>query len=191
MVDLDGARSGSPSSLDILSRVAAATKLTIDYGGDIRNDVDLAATFDAGASMVNLGSIAVREPETLDGWIEKFGGERFLIGADSRSGNAAIDGWKTSTAFPVIDIIRRYGERGVHGFFVTEIARDGAMTGPAVDLYKDLMSALPGVKIIASGGVRSIEDVDELERIGCAGVIIGRALYEGRIRLEDLARYAS
>ena len=189
MVDLDGARSGMPCNLRVLERVASSTSLIIDHGGGIRSESDVAAVFDAGAKMVNIGSLAVRQPDDLAKWIGRFGGERFLIGADSRKGMIAIDGWHTHTAVSVIELMRRFAGIDVSGFFVTDIAKDGAMSGPALGLYQELMTAEPGVHIIASGGVRSVDDVDELEAIGCAGVIIGRALYEGTIKLEDLAKY--
>lgn len=190
MVDLDGARSGSPCNLYVLQHVADATNLIVDYGGGVRTETDAESIFAAGAAMINLGSLAIREPETMDALIEKFGAERLLIGADSRSGKVAIDGWQTSTEVEVSDLISRYAERGLRNFFVTDIAKDGAMDGPATDLYLELIAAFPCIGIIASGGVRSIEDVDELDRIGCAGAIIGRALYEGSIKLEELSRYA-
>ncbi|MFM9905741.1 MAG: 1-(5-phosphoribosyl)-5-[(5-phosphoribosylamino)methylideneamino]imidazole-4-carboxamide isomerase [Pyrinomonadaceae bacterium] len=190
MVDLDGARSGEPCNLDILRRIALATSLVIDYGGGIRSVSDVDSAFAAGANLVNIGSLAVRDPDTLDNWIERFGPERFLIGADSRDGMIAIDGWHTETSVPVIDLIHRFAVHEIGGIFVTDIAKDGAMAGPAVELYREILKEVPGVGIIASGGVRSIQDIEELEKAGCRGVIIGRALYEGTIRLEDLKKYA-
>lgn len=190
MVDLDGARSGKPCNLKLLERIASSTSLTIDHGGGIRSESDVAAVFDAGAKMVNIGSLAVRQPDDLVRWIGRFGGERFLIGADSRDGMIAIEGWHTDTAVSVIELVRRFAGIDVGGFFVTDIAKDGAMSGPALGLYQELMAAVPNIRVIASGGVRSVDDVDELERIGCSGVIIGRALYEGTIKLEDLTKYA-
>ena len=190
MVDLDGARSGAPCNLEVLQRVASSTSLIIDYGGGIRSEPDVADVFDAGAKLINIGSLAVRDPDTLDDWIDRFGAERFLIGADSRNRMAAIDGWHTDTAVPIVDLIRRFAAHKIAGFFVTDIAKDGAMAGPAVELYREVINAVPGVGIIASGGIRSIGDIDELERAGCSGVIIGKALYEGTIELEGLAKYA-
>ena len=190
MVDLDGARSGTPANLHVLKHVASATSLVIDYGGGVKSKADVAAVFGAGASMINIGSVAVRQPEAFLGWLEKFGSNRFLLGADSKNGKVAIDGWQTSTKLPILSFLREFATRGVTRAFVTDIASDGAMAGPAIKLYRKILGALPEINLIASGGVRSIGDIDELERIGCSGVIIGRALYEQTIKLEDLAKYA-
>lgn len=190
MVDLDGARSGTPANLHVLKRVASATSLIIDYGGGVKDETDVAAVFGAGASIINVGSIAVRQPESFLGWLEKFGSEKFLLGADAQGSKVAIDGWQTSTKVPILAFLRDFAERGVTRAFVTDIASDGAMAGPALKLYHKILRAVQEIDLIASGGVRSIDDIDELESIGCSGVIIGRALYENTIKLEDLAKYA-
>ncbi|MDQ3220507.1 MAG: 1-(5-phosphoribosyl)-5-[(5-phosphoribosylamino)methylideneamino]imidazole-4-carboxamide isomerase [Acidobacteriota bacterium] len=190
MVDLDGARSGTPANLHVLKYIASATSLVIDYGGGVKSETDVAAIFGAGAAMINIGSVAVRQPESFIGWLEKFGNNKFLLGADSKNGKVAIDGWQTSTKVPIIAFLRDFAERGVTHVFVTDIASDGAMAGPALELYRKILEEVQEIDLIASGGVRSIDDIDELESIGCSGVIIGRALYENMIRLEDLAKYA-
>lgn len=190
IVDLDGARSGKPVNLRILHRVADGTNLTIDFGGGIKSEADLKAIFAAGASIANIGSLAVREPETFLAWVEKYGGERILLGADAKDGMVAIDGWQTATDIPLLALLRDYAERGVTKTFVTDIGRDGAMAGPSIELYRQIIAAVNGIGLIASGGVRSTGDIDELHRIGCSGVIIGKAIYEGHIKLEDLAAYA-
>ena len=190
MVDLDGARSGTPANLHVLKRVAAGTSLAIDYGGGIKSETDVTAVFGAGASIVNIGSLAARQPEIFLGWVEKFGGDKILLGADTRKGKVAIDGWQTETLEPILSYLRKYAERGVTKAFVTDIASDGAMAGPSIKLYRKILGAVQEIDLIASGGVRSLDDIDELERIGCTGVIIGRALYEETIKLEELAKYA-
>ena len=190
MVDLDGARSGTPSNLHVLKHVASATSLTIDFGGGVKSEADIVAILGAGASIINIGSAAVRQRETFLGWLDKYGGDRFLLGADSKNGKVTIDGWQTNTTVPILAFLRDFAERGVTRAFVTDVASDGAMKGPAVKLYRKITAALQEIDLIASGGVRSVEDIDELEKIGCKGVIIGRALYEGTIKLEDLAKYA-
>ena len=189
MVDLDGARSGTPANLHVLKRVASATSLVIDYGGGVKSETDVAAVFGAGASMINIGSVAVRQPDAFIGWLEKFGNDRFLLGADSKDGKVAIDGWQTSTKIPILSFLRDFATRGVTRSFVTDIASDGAMAGPAFKLYSKILGAVQEIDLIASGGVRSIDDIDELESIGCCGVIIGRAFYENTIKLEELAKY--
>ena len=190
MVDLDGARSATLANLHVLEYIASATSLVIDYGGGVKSETDVAAVFGAGAAMINIGSVAVRQPESFIGWLEKFGNNKFLLGADSKNGKVAIDGWQTSTKVPILAFLRDFAERGVTRAFVTDIASDGAMAGPALKLYRKILGEVQEIDLIASGGVRSINDIDELESIGCSGVIIGRALYENTIKLEDLAKYA-
>lgn len=190
MVDLDGARSGSPANLHVLKHVASGTSLTIDYGGGIKSETDVAAVFNSGAAIVNIGSLAARQPEIFLTWVEKFGGDKILLGADTRKGKVAIDGWQTETTEPILGYLRKFAERGVTKAFVTDIASDGAMTGPSIKLYRKITAAVQEIDLIASGGVRSTADIDELESIGCKGVIIGKALYEQTIKLEDLAKYA-
>jgi phosphoribosylformimino-5-aminoimidazole carboxamide ribotide isomerase len=189
MVDLDGARSGTPANLHVLKRVAASTSITIDFGGGVKSEADIVAVLDAGASMINIGSAAVRQRETFLSWLEKFGRDKFLLGADSRSRKVAIDGWRTNTTVPVVKFLQDFAERGVTRAFVTDVARDGAMKGPAVQLYRKITAAVKDLDLIASGGVRSIADIIQIEKLGCKGVIIGRALYEETIRLEELAKY--
>ena len=190
MVDLDGARSGTPSNLHVLRHVASGTSLRIDYGGGIKSETDVEAVFGAGASIVNIGSLAARQPEIFLGWVDKFGGDKILLGADTKKGKVAIDGWQTETREPILSYLRKYAERGVTKAFVTDITSDGAMAGPALKLYRKILGALQEIDLIASGGVRSLGDIDDLESIGCSGVIVGKALYEETIKLEDLATYA-
>lgn len=189
IVDLDGAKSGVPESLFVLADIAKATKLLIDYGGGIKTDDDVKRAFDAGAGMVNLGSVAVREPELFFRWIETYGSENIMLGADVRDRKLAIDGWHTGTDLEILSVLREYYSRGVEQAFVTDIGKDGALQGPAVDLYEEIIAAVPDLELIASGGVTSLDDVDELERIGCSGVIIGKAIYEGRVTIDDLSKY--
>lgn len=190
MVDLDGAKSGKPSNLAVLVRVASATDLVIDFGGGIKTDDDLAAVFESGAAVANIGSVAVREPERFFGWIERFGGDRILLGADAKDGMIAIDGWATETQVDVVSMLSERAARGVRQAFVTDIGSDGAMTGPAIELYQRILAAIPQLDLIASGGVSSIADVEKLEHIGCSAVIVGKAIYEGRITDKELKRYA-
>lgn len=190
MVDLDGARSGSPANLHVLRHVASGTALTIDYGGGVKSETDVSAVFDAGASIANVGSLAARQPEIFLGWVEKFGGEKILLGADSKNGKVAIDGWQTVTKTPIAKYLKAFAQRGVVSAFVTDIASDGAMAGPSLKRYRRIIAAVPEIALIASGGVRSIADIDELNSIGCKGVIIGKALYEQTIKMEELAKYA-
>jgi len=189
MVDLDGARSGSPKNLAVLANVAENTALEIDFGGGVRSEANLGSVLSAGAAMANIGSIAMHEPEQFLGWVTRYGNDRILLGADSKDGRIAIDAWQTETQTGIIEFLTRYAHEGLRNIFVTDIGSDGAMAGPAVELYEQIISALPDLKLIASGGVRTIRDVEELERTGCGGVIVGKAIYEGRITIEELSNY--
>ena len=189
LVDLDGARAGSPRSLGVLEQIAAATKLCIDFSGGLRSDADVAAAFAAGAAQVALGSVAAKEPERFCEWLDRFGAERIILAADVRDGRVAIAGWSATIAEQIGDFLQRFAARGVRRVLCTDISRDGVLAGPAFDLYTDLMARFPSLGLIASGGVASIADIARLERLGLSGVIIGKALYEGRIALKDLERF--
>lgn len=190
IVDLDGARVGRVSNLSVLEKIAAGTNLRIDFGGGIKTDDDIRAVFDAGAAMAGIGSVAVKEPAKFDGWLEHYGHARILLGADVRDGRVAIDGWRTGTDLEILPFLKRFYARGVRKVFVTDIGRDGTLGGPALDLYAEILEHLPRLRLIASGGVESLDDVGELERIGCYGVIIGKAIYEDRISLTKLRSVA-
>ena len=189
MVDLDGARTGKPRNLGVLEKVAAETALKIDFGGGVRSEADLRGVFDAGAAIANIGSVAVQAPDLFRSWITKFGGDRILLGADIRDGMIAVNGWQTKTRNPIVDQLERFVRDGVSNVFVTDIDRDGSLSGPATELYKKILAAVPGVNLIASGGVSTRGDIVELDRIGCHGVIVGKAIYEGRIALKEMAAY--
>jgi phosphoribosylformimino-5-aminoimidazole carboxamide ribotide isomerase len=189
IVDLDGAKTGKIVNLDVLAKIAAGTELKIDFGGGIKSDADVARVFDAGAAIVNVGSAAVKEPEQFFAWLDQYGSDRVLLGGDAKDGKLAINGWQQETQIDVLAFLKQYFERGVTQAFVTDIGKDGALEGPGCDLYREIRAAVPELQLIASGGVRSVEDIRELERIGCSGVIIGKAIYEGRIKPEELGNY--
>jgi phosphoribosylformimino-5-aminoimidazole carboxamide ribotide isomerase len=186
IVDLDGAKRGKITNLKVLEAIAANTKLTIDFGGGIKTGDDLKAIFDAGAAIASLGSVAVKDREKFFEFLERYGGEKILLGADVKGVNLAINGWQTATKIEILPFLREYYAKGVTQTFVTDISKDGVLEGSANELYAEIISEIPDLKLIASGGVSKIEDVRELEKIGCSGVIIGKAIYEGRIKLEDL-----
>lgn len=189
VVDLDGAKSGHPANIDVLKEIADSTELIIDFGGGIKTDDDVKRVFDAGTEFVNLGSIALVDPELFFEWLEHYGADSFILGADIRDGKLAIDGWQTETETEVIPFLAEYHARGVEQAFVTDISKDGAMQGPSFRLYREILLAVPGLELIASGGVTSLGDIDDLQDIGCSGVIIGKSIYEGRIGLKDLQRF--
>ena len=188
IVDLDGAKRGELANLGVLESIALRTNLTIDFGGGIKTDEDIKTVFDAGAKIASIGSVAVKEPEKFFAWLDRYGGERVLLGADVKGKKLAINGWQTATDVEILPFLREYFERGVTQAFVTDISKDGLLEGASNSLYAEILREIPGLKLIASGGVSKIEDIRELEKTGCAGVIVGKAIYEGRIKIDELGR---
>lgn len=189
VVDLDGAREGRIINYRTLDRIASRTSLIIDFGGGLKGESDVEIAFESGAQMITGGSIAVREPETFSAWIDKFGSERILLGADAKDRKIAIGGWKETTDVELIPFIEGYYKKGITKVVCTDIARDGMLQGPSVELYKEIREAIPTLYIIASGGVSSVADIERLDEAGIPAVIFGKALYEGRIQLRDLLRF--
>lgn len=188
MVDLDGAKAAEPQNLAVLERIAAKTSLEVQYGGGIKSRAALRSVFDAGARRAVCGSVAVREPELFARWIAEFGPERLILGADVRDGVVAIQGWTERSERTAPELIETFLPAGLRQVVCTDISRDGMLCGPAVALYADLQRRFPQVEITVSGGVSSPDDIARLEREGLRSVIVGKALYEGRITLKDLAR---
>ena len=184
MVDLDGAKAAEPQNLAVLERIAAKTSLEVQYGGGIKSRAALRSVFDAGARRAVCGSVAVREPELFARWIAEFGPERLILGADVRDGVVAIQGWTERSQRTAPELIETFLPAGLRQVVCTDISRDGMLCGPAVALYADLQRRFPQVEITVSGGVSSPDDIARLEREGLRSVIVGKALYEGRITLE-------
>lgn len=191
LVDLDGAKAGSVKNLPVLQKIANETKLKVDFGGGIKTEEELRAVFDAGAIYASIGSIAVKKPETFAAWIHRFGAERFFLGADVRNGKIAVQGWLEQTDLDVVEFIREQMQKRVSHVFCTDISMDGLLKGPSVNLYKHLLAQCPGLRLVASGGVSSAEDIRVLDALGCDGVIVGKAIYEGKISLEELKKLSA
>ncbi|HEX8266867.1 MAG TPA: 1-(5-phosphoribosyl)-5-[(5-phosphoribosylamino)methylideneamino]imidazole-4-carboxamide isomerase [Pyrinomonadaceae bacterium] len=189
IVDLDGARYGKVVNLAVLEKIAANTDLIIDYGGGIKTRADAETVFDAGAKLISVGSIAVKSPKVLEDFIAEFGGDKILLGADVKDKKIAINGWQTATEIELISFLREWFVKGIRQAFCTDIAKDGLLQGASVEIYAEISNALPDLKLIASGGVSRIEDFDALEKAGCRAAIVGKAIYEGKITLEDLSNY--
>lgn len=189
LVDLDGARARHIVNHRVLEKLASATTLEIDFGGGLRSGEDLRIAFESGASQVTGGSIAVREPEIFSSWLEKFGPERIILGADARDEKVAISGWTEGSGLELGPFIRGYMEKGVQYVICTDISRDGMLQGPSTALYRKLIAQNQGISLIASGGISSFDDLPVLEEIGCEGAIIGKAIYEGRISLKQLQEF--
>ena len=186
VVDLDGAKSKHIVNDEVLRRITTDTQLVVDFGGGIKTDEDIEKAFAAGAAMVTVGSIAVTKPKLFMGWLEKYGAERMILGADVRHGKISINGWKEDSTEDLLPFLKKYIDAGVSNVLCTEISKDGTLAGPAIDLYKQVMDAYPGLHLIASGGVSSKADIEALDAAGIPAVVFGKAIYEGRIDLRDL-----
>ena len=186
VVDLDGAKSKHIVNDAVLSAITTETNLTVDFGGGIKTDEDLEKAFAAGASMVTVGSIAVTNPDLFMGWLEKYGAEKIILGADVRHGKISINGWKEDSDEDLLSFLEKYVNAGVKNVLCTEISKDGTLSGPAIDLYRQVMDAYPALHLIASGGVSSKEDIIALDAAGIPAVVFGKAIYEGKINLKEL-----
>lgn len=182
VVDLDGAKSRHVVNIDVLEGITAATKLTVDFGGGVKTDDDIRKVFDAGAAMVTAGSIAVTHPETVLEWISRYGANRIILGADVRDGKVSINGWKEDSTLELKPFLNKFTEQGVVNVLCTDISRDGMLSGPAIDLYRQIMADFPQLHLIASGGVSSNDDIEALDRAGIPAVVFGKAYYEGKLK---------
>jgi phosphoribosylformimino-5-aminoimidazole carboxamide ribotide isomerase len=191
LVDLDGAKAGSVKNWKVLDAIAGKTRLIIDFGGGIKKEEDLKIVFSSGAQLATIGSLAVKEEAVFLNWVKQYGANKFLLGADVKEEKIAINGWLEKTDIDVYDFIRKYIEKGVQQIFCTDVSRDGKLQGPSVDLYKKIIREFPDLYFIASGGVSVINDLDQLEQMGCRGVIVGKAIYEGKIKLAELIKYGT
>ena len=188
VVDLDGAKAHHIVNYKILDRIASHTELIIDFGGGLKSDEDIKIAFDCGARMVTGGSIAVKNPEVFNGWITRYGADRIILGADVKDKKIAVGGWLESSDCDLFSFVEAYHEKGIEKVITTDISRDGMLQGPSVALYREMLQHLPGIFLIASGGVSCIDDIVHLDEAGVHGVIFGKAIYEGRISLRDLSR---
>jgi phosphoribosylformimino-5-aminoimidazole carboxamide ribotide isomerase len=186
VVDLDGAKSKHIVNEAVLTAITTETNLVVDFGGGIKTDEDIEKAFAAGAAMVTVGSIAVTQPDLFMGWLEKYGPERIILGADVRHGKISINGWKEDSCEDLLPFLRKYIEEGVRNVLCTEISKDGTLSGPAISLYSEVMEAYPELHLIASGGVSSLDDIKALNAVGIPAVVFGKAIYEGRINLREL-----
>ena len=187
LVDLDGAKAGQLINWKVLERICNQTNLHVDVGGGIKSDEDLHIAFESGAEQVNIGSLAVKEPEIMAKWIAQYSGEKILLSADSRDRKIAIHGWQNVTDIELFAYLDDYMKQGISTAVCTDIARDGMLSGPAFELYEEISRELPGLELVASGGVSSVDDVEKLIEMELHGIIIGKAIYEGRISLKQLS----
>ena len=189
LVDLDGAKAKKIVNAEVLERICAGTSLQVDFGGGIQSDEEIQKAFLLGAKQVTGGSIAVKNPELFQTWIEKYGAEKIILGADAKDRKIAVGGWEETTSVELIPFVRDYVASGIRYVICTDVAKDGQLQGPSTQLYIDMMSEIPGVKLIASGGVSCMQDLEDLQKSGVYGAIVGKAYYEGRVTLEQLASF--
>ncbi|MCR5130547.1 MAG: 1-(5-phosphoribosyl)-5-[(5-phosphoribosylamino)methylideneamino]imidazole-4-carboxamide isomerase [Prevotella sp.] len=185
VVDLDGAKARHIVNTQTLRDITSQTSLIVDFGGGVKTDEDLQLAFSSGAKMVTVGSVAVTQPELMEKWIQAYGASRLVLGADVRQRRLSINGWLEDSEQDILPFIRHYYDSGIRNVLCTDIARDGMLSGPSVDLYRDIMEAFPDLHLIASGGVSCVADLLELQKAGIPAVVFGKAIYEGRIQLEN------
>ncbi|HZE83798.1 MAG TPA: 1-(5-phosphoribosyl)-5-[(5-phosphoribosylamino)methylideneamino]imidazole-4-carboxamide isomerase [Puia sp.] len=191
LVDLDGAKAGAVKNWKVLETIAGRTDLVIDFGGGIKTAKDLDIVFNSGAAIATVGSMAVKNATVFADWLAQYGAGKFLLGADVKDEKIAVGGWLETTDLWVYDFIRGWIDKGILQVFCTDVGKDGLLQGPSLELYKNIMTEFPALHFIASGGVSVIDDIYRLKEIGCSGVIIGKAIYEGRITLKELERIAT
>ncbi len=195
LVDLDGAKAKHIVNYKVLELIASKTNLKIDFGGGLKSNEDLNIAFNCGAKQITGGSIAVNDKAIFGSWLDKYGPQKIILGADSNAGKIAINGWQDNSKEEVISFIKDYQRKRIKYVICTDISKDGMLEGPSIELYKTIIeecsnsSGAQSIKLIASGGVSEIKDLEDLDRIGCEGVIIGKAIYENRISLKDLERF--
>jgi phosphoribosylformimino-5-aminoimidazole carboxamide ribotide isomerase len=189
LVDLDGAKAGAVKNWKVLETIAVQTKLVIDFGGGIKTDNDVAHVFERGASLATIGSIAVANPALFLSWVNKYGADRFFLGADVKDNFIAVNGWMHTSTTSIDTFIGDYLAKGISNIFCTDVSKDGRLEGPSTELYQSLIRSFPNLKLVASGGVSSLQDLEVLDSIGCAGAIVGKAIYENRISLESLQQF--
>ncbi len=191
LVDLDGAKAKKIINHKVLETIASKTNLHIDFGGGLQSDEDLKIAFDAGAKQITGGSIAIKNEEMFSSWIEKFGAEKIILGADAKNKMIAVSGWQETTSVSVFDLIEKYTNKGIKYTISTDVAKDGLLQGPSFDLYQEMQTKFPALNIVASGGVAFFDDILKLDQMGIFAVIVGKAFYEGNISLKDFERYYS
>lgn len=189
VVDLDGAKASSPRNLHVLEKIARLNGVEVEWGGGIKTDRSLTDVFNAGGTYAIIGSVAVRQPELMSRWLDTYGGERLVLGADVRDGKVAVSGWLEDTADTIDSLIDRFKPHGLSQAICTDISKDGMLSGPAFGLYTDLSEKYPEIIFTVSGGISSVDDIIHLDELGLKRVITGKALYEKRITLDELRRF--
>jgi len=189
LVDLDGAKASRVINYKVLEKIASQTNLKIDFGGGLKADKDVRIAFESGANQITGGTVAVKNSELFLNWLEKYGSEKIILGADVKNKKIATNGWQEESEIELLDFLQKYTDAGIEYVICTDISKDGLLQGSAIDLYKKIKENFPSIKLIASGGVVSINEIEELESLDLYGAIIGKAIYEGKIKLNELVQF--
>ncbi|NBB19977.1 1-(5-phosphoribosyl)-5-[(5-phosphoribosylamino)methylideneamino]imidazole-4-carboxamide isomerase [Runella sp. CRIBMP] len=190
LVDLDGAKAKKVINWKVLETIATKTKLHVDFGGGVQSEDDLRVVFESGAKQVTGGSIAVKNPDLFEKWLSNYGGEKIILGADARNERVAVSGWEEGTELWVYDFVQKWIDKGAQYTISTDVAKDGLLQGPSFELYRNMQDQCPGIQIIASGGVSNLDDIEMLAEMNLFGVIVGKAIYEGKVTLAELQRWS-
>lgn len=189
LVDLDGAKSAKVVNWKVLETIASQTSLQIDFGGGVKSDADIYKVFESGAHQVTAGSIAVKSPEKVEEWMTKYGPEKIILGADVRDKKIAISGWKEDSGIDLFPFLDKFSTKGIQSIICTDISKDGMLSGSSIDLYKEILATFSELKVIVSGGVKSMKEIVQLQEAGLYGAIVGKAIYEGKITLKELEKF--
>jgi phosphoribosylformimino-5-aminoimidazole carboxamide ribotide isomerase len=189
LVDLDGAKAGTVKNWKVLENISTKTSLLIDFGGGIKTQKDVEIVLECGACLVTVGSVVVKNEEEFLKWLPRYGADKFFLGADVKNEKITVSGWQETTSIWIYDFIEKYLNHGIKQLFCTDVSKDGKLEGPALDIYKRIIERFPLLRLVASGGVSSLDDITKLAEIGCKGVIVGKAIYEGRITLAELSKF--
>lgn len=191
VVDLDGAKASHVVNIEVLRSITSATNLHVDFGGGVKTEADLEKVFQAGAKQVTAGSIAAKNPELVTSWIQTYGADKIILGADVLNGNVMVSGWQDSSELELFTYLKAYVAQGVEEVICTDISKDGVLGGPSFELYESILKTFPKLRLIASGGVSGMADIHQLEKMGLYGAIVGKAFYEGKITMDELKNYAN
>lgn len=186
LVDLDGAKNKKITNLNVLQSIASNTALHIDFGGGVQSDEDIQSAFDAGAKQITGGSIAVKNPQLFEKWLTQYGSDAIILGADAKNEKIAVSGWEEDSGLSVYDFINQWSSKGIQYTISTDVAKDGLLQGPSIELYQKIQAQEPNLHIIASGGVSSMQDIEALASLNLFGVIVGKAIYEGKVSLKEI-----
>ena len=189
LVDLDGAKSSTIVNYKIIEQISSKTNLKIDFGGGLKSDLDIRIAFESGANQITGGSIAIKNSELFEEWIAYYGSEKVILGADALNEKVAVSGWLENSNVDLIPFIKNYQNKGIQYVICTDISKDGMLEGPSFELYSRILSEIPNIKLIASGGISTFDELPKLEKMGCEGTIIGKAIYEDRITLKQIENY--